>query len=355
MLRLAAGATPWGSPPPRIPRLPLTDPQWKQLLAILRGEAVTPPPVGFIVDCPRLPGWPGVEIVDHLSSETLWFEANRRAIETFPDVWFLPGFWPELGVCTEPSAFGCRCIFPRNEFPFAAKVITDPGQIANLKAPDPRTDGLLPFMLNRLRWARTRIEDLGHRLRFSVSRGPLNVATFLVAMKTDPEPVHRLLRIITDCLKQWHALQRETFPTIDGMRVLDDIVGFMGENDFVAVGLPDLRELFAADVTVKFFPNDAAGAKSIKYYPEIGINLYNPGVQTPLAEMRRLCGGRLTFLGTIPPRDVPAQGTPDQVRAAVAQLLADTPDHSRLILFCAGGVPPGVTREHLRAFLEAAK
>jgi uroporphyrinogen decarboxylase len=340
----------------------MTDPQWKQLLAILRGEAVTPPPVGFIVDCPWLPGWHGMEIADYLSSETLWFEANRRAIETFPDVWFLPGFWSEFGMCTEPSAFGSRCIFPRNEFPFAEKVITDLGQIANLKAPDPRTDGLLPFMLNRLRWARSRIEDLGHRIRFSVSRGPLNVATFLMgttefllAMKTDPEPVHRLLRIITDYLKQWHALQRETFPSIDGMLVLDDIVGFMGEKDFVAVGLPYLRELFAADVTVKFFHNDAACAKSIKYYPEIGINLYNPGVQTPLAEMRRLCGGRLTFLGTIPPRDVLAQGTPDQVRAAVAQLLADTPDRSRLILSCAGGVPPGVTTENLRAFLEAVK
>ena len=340
----------------------MTDPQWKQLLAVLRGEPIAPLPVGFIIDCPWVPGWHGVEIADYLSSETLWFEANRRAIETFPDVWFLPGFWSEFGMCTEPSAFGSRCIFPRNEFPFAEKVITDVGQIAGLKAPDPRTDGLLPFMLNRLKWARPRIEDLGHRIRFSVSRGPLNVATFLMgttefllAMKTDPEPVHRLLRIVTDYLKQWHALQRETFPSIDGMLVLDDIVGFMGEKDFVAVGLPYLRELFATDVAVKFFHNDAACAKSIKYYPEIGINLYNPGIQTPLAEMRRLCGGKLTFLGTIPPRDVLAQGTPDGVRAAVRQLLADTPDRSRLILSCAGGVPPGVSTANLQAFLEAAK
>ncbi len=340
----------------------MTDPQWKQLLAVLRGETFTPPPAGFIIDCPWLPGWHGVEIADYLSSETLWFEANRHALEAFPDVWFLPGFWSEFGMCTEPSAFGSRCIFPRNEFPFAEKIITDVGQIAALKAPDPRTDGLLPFMLNRLRWARPRIEDLGHRIRFSVSRGPLNVATFLMgtteflmAMKTDPEPVHRLLRLITDYLKQWHALQRETFPSIDGMMMLDDIVGFMGEKDFVATGLPYLRELYDTDVTVKFFHNDAACAKSIKYYPEIGINLYNPGIQTPLAEMRRLCGGKLTFLGTIPPRDVLAQATPDGVRAAVRQLLADTPDRSRLILSCAGGMPPGVSTANLQAFLEAAR
>ena len=340
----------------------MTDQQWHNLLAVLRGEILQPLPVGFIIDCPWLPGWCGREITDYLSSETLWFEANRKAIETFPDVWFLPGFWSEFGMCTEPSAFGSRCMFPRNEFPFADRIITDVGQITSLYAPDPRTDGLLPFMLNRLRWARPRIEDLGHKIRFSVSRGPLNVAAFLMgttefltALKTDPEPVRRLLRIITVFLKQWHALQRETFPTIDGMLMLDDIVGFMGEPDFVEFGLPCFRELYDVKVVVKFFHNDAPCAKSIKYYPEIGINLYNPGIQTSLAGMRQLSGNRLTILGNIPPRDVLARGAPDDVRAAVKKLLDEAKDRSRLILSCAGGVPPGVTTENLQAFLQASR
>jgi uroporphyrinogen-III decarboxylase len=318
--------------------------------------------VGFIVDCPWLPGWCGRDIADYLSSETLWFQANRKAIETFPEVWFLPGFWSEFGMCTEPSAFGSRCVFPRNEFPFAEKIIAGVEQIADLKAPDPRTDGLLPFMLNRLRWARPRLEELGHKIRFSVSRGPLNIATFLmgtteflVALKTDPDPARRLLQIITAFLKDWHALQRETFPTIDGMLMLDDIVGFMGEKDFVEFGLPCFRELYDVPVTVKCFHNDAPCASSIKHYPEIGINLYNPGIQTSLADMRRLSGNRLAILGNIPPRDVLAQGTPDEVRAAVGKLLAETPDRSRLILSCAGGVPPGVSTENLQAFIQAAR
>ena len=340
----------------------MTDRQWYKLLSVLRGETLDPLPVGFIADCPWLPGWYGVPIAAYLSSETLWFETNRQAIETFPEAWFLPGFWSEFGMCTEPSAFGSRCIFPPNEFPFAEKTISSIGQIADLKMPDPRTDGLLPFVLNRLTWARPRIENLGHQIRFSVSRGPLNVATFLMgtteflmALKTDPEPMHRLLRIITDFLKQWHALQRETIPTINGMLVLDDIVGMMGERDFLEFGLPYLRILYATDVAVKFFHNDAACAKSIKYYAEAGINLYNPGIQTPLAELRRLCNHRLTILGTIPPRDVLAQGTPDDVRTAVQRLLADTPDRSRLILSCAGGMPPGVSTENVEAFIDATR
>jgi len=338
----------------------MTDKQWNDLLAVLRGEVFKPLPVGFIIDCPWLPNWCGVEIVDYLSSETLWFDANREAIEAFPEVWFLPGFWSEFGMCTEPAAFGTRCIFPRNEFPFAEKIIQDVAQIAGLKWPDPATDGLLPFMLNRLRWAQPRIEAMGHKVRFSVSRGPLNVATFLMgtteflmALKTDPEAVHGLLRGITDFLKRWHALQRNTFPTIDGMLVLDDIVGFVGEQDFLEFGFPHLRELFATDVSVKFFHNDAPCAKSIRHYLDMGINLFNPGIQNSLNELRELAGSNLTLLGNIPPRDVLAQGTPADVGAAVEKLLAETKSHARLIVSCGGGMPPGVSTENIRAFVDA--
>jgi uroporphyrinogen-III decarboxylase len=340
----------------------MTDAQWNNLLAVLRGEVLASPPVGFIIDCPWLPGWHDLSVADYLSSETLWFDANRKAIETFPDAWFLPGFWSEFGMCTEPSAFGCKCRFPRNEFPFAEPIIKDIEQISGIQPPDVRADGLLPFMLNRLRWAQPHIEALGHKIRFSVSRGPLNVATFLMgtteflcAIKTDPEPAHQLMRLITDFLKQWHALQRETFPSIAGIMMLDDIVGFMGEADFVEFGLPYFRELYNVDVPVKFFHNDAPCAQSIRHYADIGINLYNPGVQTSLTEMRQLCGNRLTLLGNVPPRDVLAQGTPSDVRQAVKKVLAEAPDRSRLILSCAGGVPPGVSTENLQAFIEAAQ
>ena len=329
---------------------------------MLGGQVCRPIPCAFIVDSPWLPGWYGVEISKYISSDTVWFEANRKLIETFPDVWFLPGFWSEFGMCTEPSAFGARCIFPRNEFPFAEKIVSSVDQIAELRKPYPETDGLLPLVLDRLKWARPRIEALGHRIRFSVSRGPLNIACFLMgttefltALKTEPGPTHRLLCVITDFLKEWHDIQRSTFPSIDGILVLDDIVGFVGEEDFGEFALPYLREIYATDAAVKFFHNDAACASSIRYYPEIGINLFNPGIQTPLAELRSLSANRLTILGTIPPRDVLAQGTPEDVRSAVRHLLEQTPDRSRLILSCAGGMPPGVTTENIRAFVSEAK
>jgi uroporphyrinogen-III decarboxylase len=340
----------------------MTDRQWNQLLDVIHGKPLPQPPIGFIIDSPWLPNWAGRDILDYFTHEELWLEANLKAIETFPEAIFLPGFWSEFGMCTEPSAFGAKSVFPRNEFPFADKVIRDIAQVDDLAEPNPATDGLLPFMLNRLKDMRPRIEAMGHKIRFSVSRGPLNIATFLMgtteflmALKTEPDKVHKLLRLITSFLKRWHELQRETLPTIDGVFMLDDIVGFVGEEDFREFGLPYFKELYATGAAVKFFHNDAKCEKSIGCYPEIGINLYNPGIFNSLAELRQLSGNQLAILGNIPPRDVLAKGSPADVRAAVKKLLAETPDQSRLILSCAGGMPPGVSTENVQAFIDAAR
>src|SRR5512137_2096652 len=122
----------------------MTDSQWNELLSVLAGKAPARPPIGFIIDSPWLPNWHGISILDYFTNEDLWFQANRQAIETFPEVLFLPGFWSEFGMCTEPSAFGSKCVFPRNEFPFAEKIIATESQMGEVKEPNPSTDGLLP-------------------------------------------------------------------------------------------------------------------------------------------------------------------------------------------------------------------
>jgi uroporphyrinogen-III decarboxylase len=340
----------------------MTDKQWTDLIAIVNGEKKQPLPIGFIIDCPWLPNWYGINILDYFTNDELWLKANLKAIDTFPEVMFLPGFWSEYGMCTEPSAFGAKCVFWKNEFPFAEKIIHTSDDISKLKLPNPQTDGLLPFMLNRLVKAQPVIEKQGHRIRFSVSRGPLNIASFLMGttefltiIMMEPEAAHQLLRIITDFLKSWHKLQRDTFPTIDGIMMLDDIVGFVGEEEFLEYGYPYLKELYDVNAGVKLFHNDADCATSVKYYPELGINLYNPGVQMTANDLIEGTKHKTTILGNIPPRDVLAAGSPQDVKNAVKELLASTNDTTRLMLSCGGGMPPAVSTENIRAFISSAR
>ena len=340
----------------------MTDSHWKQLQAIVDGQIISPAPVGFIIDSPWLPNWYGISLLDYFTSDELWLKANLKATETFPDVMFLPGFWSEYGMCSEPSAFGARSSFPYNEFPHAFAFIESVDQIADLPQPDPVKDGLGPLVINRLKLNERKINDAGHQIRFSVSRGPLNIASylmgtteFMLAMMTNPVEVHQLIRKITDYLKAFHDHQSDMFPSIDGILMLDDIIGFISGDQFVEFGLPYFKEIYDREQSIKFLHNDAPCIESAGFLGEMGVNLFNMGFETDLNELKQVTGNSVTMLGNIPPRDVLARGSVEEIRESVASLMNRLDDHSRVIFSCGGGMPPGVTTDQLNAFIDAVR
>jgi uroporphyrinogen-III decarboxylase len=340
----------------------MTDAQWNDLLEVIDGKILNPLPAGFIIDSPWLPNWNGNPILDYFVSDAVWFESNWNAVRTFPDCLFLPGFWSEYGMCSEPSAFGSVSVFPADGFPHAKPCLRSIEEADDLKTPDPSLDGLAPLILNRLTRHEAKLAERGHRFRFSVSRGPLNVAThlmgvteFLTAMKTDAARTHGLLRAITDYLAGWHDLQRKALPSIDGILILDDIIGFIGGDDFLEFGFPYFKELFHPKVSVRFLHNDSRCEASLPLLPDMGVNLFNMAFDTDLNEMKAATRNRVAMLGNIPPRDVLAGGTPGDVRDSVRNLIGGLKDRSRVILSCGGGMPPGVATANLNAFMEAVR
>jgi len=340
----------------------MNDNQWNTLVSVIRGEKLRMLPSGFIIDSPWLPNWAGLRILDYFTDDAAFLDANFKAIRTFPDAIFMPGFWSEYGMCTEPSAFGAVSIWEEDQFPFAKKVLHSPAEVERVEKPNPRKDGLLPFVIKRLEHLRPEIEKAGHKIRFAVARGPLNISSFLMgtteflmALKTDPERMHQLLSITTDFLVDWIAWQRECFPTIDGILLLDDIVGFISRRDFETFGLPYLTRAFSADVTVKFFHNDASCKACAPLLPEAGINFLNFGIQHTLTEMKEWTGNRIALLGNIPPRDVLAGGKPEDVARSVRDMLRALEDHARLMVSCGGGMPPGAPTENLQALISATR
>ena len=93
-IRLISFIFPW-NPHIHSQKPQMTDRQWVDLLKVMNGEFLSPMPAGFIIDSPWLPNWYGINIIDYFSSDGLWLKANLKAIEDFPEIWFLPGFWSE--------------------------------------------------------------------------------------------------------------------------------------------------------------------------------------------------------------------------------------------------------------------
>ncbi len=339
----------------------MTDEQWNILLSVVQGGNPGRPLTGFIIDSPWLPGWAGYSTIQYFASDEIWFECNRQAVQTFPEVIFLPGFWSEYGMCTEPSAFGSKIVWNEKELPWAEKISGSISGAAALKVPDPRTDGLLPFVIQRLKNNQARINGLGHEIRFAVVRGPLNIASFLFGMTEfmtglimDPENCHTLLEKITWFSIDWIQYQKEMFPSVEGILLLDDIVGFVGEDECREYALPYISRIFKAfDSKVNFFHNDAGGLISSPFLKEMGVNLFNFSFEHSMTEIRELAGPDITLLGNIPPRDILASGTPEDVKKETFRMISSFNERQRVVWSCGGGMPPGVSTENIRAFTEA--
>ena len=338
----------------------MTNNQWNLLLETVHGEIPEKPVTGFIIDSPWLPGWAGVSNLQFYSSEQIWFQTNKKVIETFPDIIFLPGFWSEFGMCTEPSAFGAKLVWNEYSLPHADKIISSIEEAGNLKIPNPKTDGLLPFIIQRLINYQQPIRDMGHEIKFAIVRGPLNIASFLLGttelmtgFMMNPEKSHQLLETITRFSIQWIEYQKEMFPSIEGILVLDDIVGFIGDEECKEYAIPYIKRIFnAIDSKLNFFHNDAQGLVSTPYVKKMGVDLYNFSFEHSMKEIRELAGPEIALIGNLPPRDVLAAGTPEQVREETRKMVHEFGDNNRVVWSCGGGMPQDVTTENIKAFKE---
>jgi uroporphyrinogen-III decarboxylase len=340
----------------------MNESQWNLLLDVIEGKRVTPLPIGFIIDSPWIPGWYGIRTIDYFANENLWFEANKKAIETFPEAIFLPGFWSEFGMCTEPSAFGSKCRWEEAALPYPVRVSSDINVLCQLEKPNVRKDGLLPFVIHRLKNSQKQIEEMGHQVKFAVARGPLNIASFLsgtsefmMALMTDKDKCHKLLNLITDFLIDWIEYQIESFPTIEGIFLLDDIIGFVGDKQCKEYVVPYFKKIYGSfNAKVNFLHNDAAGLVCAPYLAEMGVNLFNFSFKHSIKEMKQLIGGNVTLLGNIPPRDILKEGLPQDVRNALRKSVEGLEDKTRIILSCGGGMPDGVSTKNIKAFITEA-
>lgn len=336
--------------------------QWDTLLSAVNGERLPEMLTGFIIDCPWLPGWYGASTIDYFTDDNCWFEANKKAIETFPETTFLPGFWAEYGMCTEPSAFGAKCQWFENNMPHAEKVLRDLSEVDLLSKPNVRTDGLLPFVINRLKRMQPQMESMGHQVKFAVARGPLNIASFLLGttefmmgMMTDQDRCHKLVELITDFLIDWIGYQIKCFPSIEGIFLLDDIIGFVGDDQCNEYVVPYFKKIYGAfDAKINMLHNDASGLVSAPYLSGMGVNLFNPSFEHSLHELMELTDNKVAILGNIPPRDIMAGGTPQAVQDAVKDSVSGLGGLSRVILSCGGGMPQNVSSENIKAFIDAA-
>lgn len=337
----------------------MTPTQWNRLKRAADGEMITPPPVALIVDSPWIPGHLGISTLDYMTVPEVWLSANLRICSEFPEIIFLPGFWMEIGMAAEPSAFGSRISLYADRTPIAHPVIQEIEQADSLPQPNPRSDGFPAIILNTYRRMEPAIRDAGHEIKIVAARGPLTTAShlmgvteFLLSLKIEPEATHRLLRKTTRFTKEWLQVQAEVLTSVEGILILDDICGMMSADDYREFAHPYLKEIYDAfPGALKLFHNDTDNPVSYPFLPELGIDIFNFTHLCPLQKARDLIGPKVCLLGNVPPLGILANGTPQQVQESVRECLASHSQQGGLIISAGGGTSPGTPGANIRALI----
>jgi len=336
--------------------------QWDLFKRAARLEKLDKIPMALIIDSPWIPGYLGIKHMDYYLDPELWFQSNLKIHNEFPDIIFVPSWWMEYGMAAEPSALGCKIKFWQDNTPSEYHTLYHLEDIDKFPEYEVENDAFMAMTLHRIRSQRQRILDTGEILPLVTSRGPLCTAgfvrsttDFMIDIVENPEGAHKLINLCTNLIIDWLKAQAKAMgPTVEGIFILDDIVGFVNEEHYKEFAHPYLKRIcdaFPQD-WVKIYHNDAEIDACLDSLPDCGFNVLNWGKQTDIAEVKQRVGDRMCLMGNVNPLEIGVRGTPEEVREATLCVLEKSGGEG-IILSVGGGTSPGMPRENIVAMLDA--
>jgi hypothetical protein len=168
---------------------------------------------------------------------------------------YIPFLFPWYGTGVIPSALGARILFqPKMDPAVDGTVISRPEEIGKLTLPDPARDGLMPRVLETIRYFRAH-SDLP--ISFTDPQGPFTTALTLAGperlflwLYEYPRAVHELMEFCTEAFIRWIKAQKQAIGEERGRCcfphgiVLPDRFGkvWLCDDDCVAISAAHYRE-----------------------------------------------------------------------------------------------------------------
>jgi uroporphyrinogen decarboxylase len=271
----------------------------------------------------------------------------------------------EYGMAAEPSILGAKIKFWQDNTPSEYHRLDRLEDMDNLPEYEVETDSFAALTLHRYKMVKQRILDAGEILPMVTARGPLCTAgfvrgttEFMLDIVENSDGAHKLIDLCTRVVIDWLKAQHKVLGDgVEGIFILDDIVGFINEEHYEEFAHPYLKRICDAfpNVWVKLYHNDAEVDACLDHLPDAGFNVLNWGKQKDIREVKQRVGDRMCLMGNVNPLEIATRGTPDEVKEATLEVLAGgtEPDGKGMILSVGGGTSPGTPRQNIVAMLEA--
>lgn len=335
---------------------------WQRLKQAAHLKVTDRVPVALIVDSPWLPAYAGVNTLDFFLDPDLWFEIHLSLLDRWPEVAWIPGFWVEYGMATEPSAFGARIHWHDDRPPSIEPVVEDPAHWADAPLPNVREDGLMPLVLRLYERAEERLQAEGLGINMVAARGPMVTAGWIMGLTSlmtgvveRPAVVQRCLEKITTTLIGWLHAQLDTLTNPEGILLLDDIVGMVSVEHYDEFVAPHLQRIFAEfDGLVRIYHNDTPCPHLYPSLAEAGFDIFNFTHEVDIAQAKAAMGHRVALMGNVPPLHVAVRQPPEVVAEFAQACLDRAAPGGGMILSVGGGVSPDTPAASIDALVATA-
>ena len=291
--------------------------------------------------------------------------ANQlKLAELIPDAFLLPGFFADLGVVVEASAFGGEMLWLPDTAPHIHASVTEFSQIDRLRKPKAGLSGLMPLQLTQYRLINERLAQKGlPPNRYIHIMGPAEVAglilgydKFFMGLYQDPKRVVNLMEIVTELLIGWLKLQSEA---VGGARVLcvaDHATSQINPEHLEKLVLPFEKAVFSEfPEPIKIYHNEGRHSKRhMELMLQAGAEVWHCGSDMhDINELYDNVGDEIVLFGGLNPHGNMLNGTPEDVRAETRYVKKAARGH-RILLSTGTGTTPNVNLANQRAMVDEA-
>jgi len=314
----------------------------------------------------------GVSELEYYRNVKLQLEAKIEFLRMFPEIYNLPmGVLPEYGefIGPIPTAFGGEMGWHEDSPPYVLKYpIKSPEDvdiIIESGLPDPIEGSITSEVLRRLdyftrNFPRYLIEECGY-LQGSLFPGSLiegaalsmGYDTFLIWMRRYPDVIHRWLGHVTDFYLKYCEAMEERVGPCSLLFIPDHMASMMGAYQFNQFVLPYLNRVFNRyNKALRIWHNEGGCGYMLDSIDKLKADVWQCGPKDDLLRVKKET--HFTVCGNIHPPSI-LKMTPRELEEKCRELILKAAPGGRFWLGTGGGMAPGTSPWHIRAFIRAVE
>lgn len=266
-----------------------------------------------------------------------------------------------MDLSVEAEAFGVTARFSDDEVPTCVgSIVTELEDAQELKVPkvgEGRTGRYVEAIGKAKNLIRDRPVFAGIIGPFSLTGRLMDVTEALVAVYTDPDTVHAALaktvEFIIDYINAYKSVGA------DGIVMADPLTGLLPPElsaEFAAPYAKQVRDAVADDNFTFIYHNCGNSAvKLVDSLLTINADAYHFGNAIKMADALAAFPSDRVLMGNIDPASRFRRGTPDEMRKAVRDLLAECGDKPNFVISSGCDIPPMSPWENIDAYFDEIK